>query len=466
MNAGTAKPALCLDNNSRGALPAVPGPGAGPVYVRTGVFTFCNSPRTQEPGPCTGSLAPLSRTISPGGVGGRSSPTEHGCEVLTDRDRFRAAAAAYSNPGSAGAVVVIRPHQGPRICAPPRQDGGLVAQGGVPAAVPGLAGSCCAMLDTPTPESGEVSGPVKGGLSSSARRLYSRVILGLKIPGRYYFITWTSSPQSPPIEKSWDPLRKWLKYKRPGACWCYCFTDEGFGVIHMVLRLGKGEQRLDVKEVRAHWERLHKAKQIRIDHVPESMKNNLAAYIGDQRAKRKLGGEMAWQDDMIRWRWSKGWLPKGFTKEFGRVWHSLQDISLGQREKAVHDWLAVCHQHPEAVMIPPIASSDNDLVYRRIPLVDISPGGIDTTVTAWEVTVPLIEYDRQLRKGMRDLGVSSGPVLVDQDDLIPEGAHTLEKWRVEAVCRCVLDECNEYNDVSERHHLDDTARSAGCVPGD
>lgn len=247
------------------------------------------------------------------------------------------------------------------------------------------------ILDTPTPQSVQV----KNTLSRVSRRLYSRCILGMKIPGRYYFITWTSSPQSPPIEKSWFALRMQLKRTRPGSSWCYCITSEGFGVIHMILRLGKREKRLDVNEVRAHWVRLHKANQIKIKHVPESMKNNLAAYLGDQRGKRKLGGEMAWQDGIVRWRWSRGWLPQGFTRAFGRLWWSLLDISPGLREKAVCDWLNACHLNEAKVKAPPKIVS-KEIIYPEIPEVIIT--GLPD---------PLVEFDEELKKKVKSMKFSA-----------------------------------------------------------
>jgi hypothetical protein len=231
---------------------------------------------------------------------------------------------------------------------PVPQAGGLVAQEGVSSAVPGPAGSRSAMLDIPTPQSGQV---VKRGLTRVSRRLFSRAILGLAIPGRYYFFTWTSSPQSPPIEKSWRALRKWLKRQRPGACWCYVITDEGHGVIHMIIRLGKNEKRLDVRDVRAHWQRLHRATQIRAEYVKEPL--SLAAYFADQRHKRKLSGELAWQDGIVRWRWSKGWLPKGFTRAFGRTFVRLLDLPSLVRELTIKTWLLRCHGDPAQLLHPP-----------------------------------------------------------------------------------------------------------------
>jgi hypothetical protein len=121
----------------------------------------------------------------------------------------------------------------------------------------------------------------------------------------------------------------------------------------MIMRLGKGEQRLDVRKVRAHWMKLHNAVQIKIKYVPESMKNNLAAYLGDQRKLKSLGGEMAWQNGIVRWHWSKGWLPKGFTKAFGRVWCDFMGFPSDVRDNAVKTWLLRCHIDAENVFHPP-----------------------------------------------------------------------------------------------------------------
>ena len=100
---------------------------------------------------------------------------------------------------------------------------------------------------------------MRSSLPRTSRRLYSRVILGLSLPGRYYFITLTSSPKSPHIEIGWRKFKRWLKYHRPESTYCYCLTNEGHGVIHIVLRLGKHEKRIDVKQLRDYWEKKHKA---------------------------------------------------------------------------------------------------------------------------------------------------------------------------------------------------------------
>jgi len=179
--------------------------------------------------------------------------------------------------------------------------------------------------------------------------LFNRMMLGLKIKGRYYFLTLTSSNLYPDCwdlqwrkEKSmyklladWDALRKHLKRQDEGLSWCYCFTDEGYGVIHMVLRRSKSGSRIDVKKLRRFWEKLHGATQIRIERVGDSEK--IAKYISDQRKKKKISGEFAWQETIIRWRWSKGWIPYQYTQTFGRTWVSWMNADEFKREKVIKE---------------------------------------------------------------------------------------------------------------------------------
>jgi len=208
----------------------------------------------------------------------------------------------------------------------------------------------CPMLDTPTPKGEHVVSSVSPRkrahrtFSKMHRRMYSRVLLGLRLPGRYYFITLTSSPASPPLESTWNALRVWLKRYRPGMCWIYCFTLEGHGVIHMVVRLPMRSKNINVKVLRAYWQKLTGATQIRIVRVRESNKEDLADYLVNQKLKKGLGQEFAHQSSITRWHWSKGWLPKGFTKEFGRLWVDWIDAPDYIREWAVGSALAAAHE--------------------------------------------------------------------------------------------------------------------------
>lgn len=212
------------------------------------------------------------------------------------------------------------------------------------------------MLDIPTPQCGQLcDNENQSGkrvfLNSSSRRIFSRALMGVKKPGRYYFITLTSSPQSPSVKKSWDALRKWIKRYRPHSVHFHVFTSEGYGVIHMIIRLGTKEKRIEVRELRHEWVRLHRAVQIKILRVDKH--RDLARYISDQRHKKSLAGEFCWQNLIQGWGYTKGWLPKGFGKAFGRFWWRSRDAENGDREMFLHDWLMRCYQDECEISSPP-----------------------------------------------------------------------------------------------------------------
>jgi len=190
------------------------------------------------------------------------------------------------------------------------------------------------ILDTHTPFTGQSKYEIKYLKSKKCRRIFSQVMLGLHLPGRYYFLTLTSSPESPPIKRSYDALRKQLSRRRPGCSWLHVITEEGFCVIHMVLRLLSHQKNINVRKLRSWWMKVHKAKQIKILRVRNS--KNLANYMSDQRKKRKLGSEMSWQDLIVSWNWSPGWLPKGYTKKFGRLWFDWIDAPDEVKYSVIH----------------------------------------------------------------------------------------------------------------------------------
>jgi len=198
----------------------------------------------------------------------------------------------------------------------------------------------CPMLDTPTPFAQKnvprSNGSIRFLKDRRSRRIYSRVMLGMNLPGRYYFLTLTSSPDSPSIKKSFNKLCMWLKSERPGISHIHVITDEGFGVIHMVFRLPLRSKNIDVRLLRARWKKWHKAKQIVIKRA-QSDHEKLADYMSDQRKMRKLGSEMSWQDSIISWDWSPGWIPKGFTKAFGRLYVDWIDAPEELRKKVIRD---------------------------------------------------------------------------------------------------------------------------------
>lgn len=214
------------------------------------------------------------------------------------------------------------------------------------------------MLDTPPPESNQLTRQdrmTRALLLPSARRFYNRMRLGLILPGRYFFVTWTTATTSEDVERYWPALRQWLHRYRPGATWAYCLTREGkaHGVIHMVIRLQPGQARLEVRDLRAQWQALTGARQLKIRSVRPMHKQGLARYLAEQGRKKRVAGEMAYQPMLKRWRWSQGWLPKGFTKAFGRFFWRTRDLDPSIREQLVREWLLRASKDASQVDTPP-----------------------------------------------------------------------------------------------------------------
>jgi hypothetical protein len=193
----------------------------------------------------------------------------------------------------------------------------------------------------------------------SAGRLWSRSKLGMMVPGDFYWITWTSSPQSPMIKKSWNALQRFLHRYRPEMAWIYCFTNEGYGVIHMIVRLPKGSPRLEIKDLREHWERLHRAIAVIIKEVHNP--KGLSDYLADQEQKRGMAREMHYQPLIERWRMSQGWLPIGFAKAFGRFWQSLGDTQETVRDQVLREWLLDVLEDYENIYKVPSKDSEGNL---------------------------------------------------------------------------------------------------------
>lgn len=205
---------------------------------------------------------------------------------------------------------------------------GLTSQ--APGTMGGLAQGACPMVHTTTPKVAHALHSVGRAFNRRNRKMWSRVIDGLRLPGRCYFLTFTTTPNSPSLPALWNGLRQWLKRSRPGICWLYCFTMEGGlyhkgspGVIHMVIRLHMKQKNLDINEVRAYWKERTGASQLKILRVPESKKEDLADYIANQRNKVRMAREMGYQSAVARWHWSKGWLPKGYGKSKSKLWGKM-----------------------------------------------------------------------------------------------------------------------------------------------
>jgi len=188
----------------------------------------------------------------------------------------------------------------------------------------------------------------------SVGRLFFRSIVGLLLPGDYWFITFTSTPKSPKLEGSWRPLRVWLKRHYPASPYLYCWTDEGHGVIHLIMR---AERRPDINQIRAAWFKIHGAKIVNIKEVYD--KKGLAAYISDQRRRKGMAIEMSSQETIIKWRMSRGWVPKAFMKVAGQFWFrygsNLDDIT---RYELLRDWIIEVYDNYEKLKDMPFIHKD------------------------------------------------------------------------------------------------------------
>lgn len=171
-------------------------------------------------------------------------------------------------------------------------------------------------------------------LTKSSKKLFGRLRAGLLVPGRYVFLTLTSSLESPPdIVHSWGLLQKRMKRVQPfERVVARTREGRGSGVLHIVIRADKY---FDIVWLRAQWTEIHKARQMNIQEIQSS--DRLARYVADQRHKRynRITAEFAWQDDLVSWKASNGWLPKGFHKGFPTLWASIKGLESQERDERV-----------------------------------------------------------------------------------------------------------------------------------
>ena len=246
-----------------------------------------------------------------------------------------------ASPGPAKASSWLFPDPG----LPPTRRGREAAPGGG------------AMLDPPTHCSDTVStGNVCWFPRRSVRQgtVWSRVYLGMALPGRYYWLTLTSSAVSPPIKRTWPALLRWLHHHASGAELIRVLTDEGFGVAHVVVRLKRTQKNIDVRALRSWWQVHHKATQIKI--VPVRLKRDaLIRYISEQ-SKKGLSSEMAGQVHVTSFGRTRRWLPVGFLTVFSRFWfcNASKGIPSNVLSLIVADWCRVCHQAGSIVEPPTV----------------------------------------------------------------------------------------------------------------
>ena len=220
-----------------------------------------------------------------------------------------------------------------------------------------------AILDPPT----HCLNTVSTGKSWRQGTIWSRVYLGMALPGRYHWLTLTSSPESPPIKRDWPELLRWLHRFNPGIELIRVITDEGHGVAHIVTRLKRNQKNIDVVALRAWWEDHHRATQIKI--VPVRLKKDaLIRYISEQ-ARKGLSSEMAGQVHVISFGRTRHWIPYGFCVVFSRFWyrHSLVGVPPAALSLVVADWVRACHREgsivepPEVIWTPETISEPSDV---------------------------------------------------------------------------------------------------------
>lgn len=153
------------------------------------------------------------------------------------------------------------------------------------------------------------------------RRIWGNVNIGLSLPGTYYFLTLTSSPQSPDsITHSWDLLLKRLHRRGYKFDYYGVRTNEGHGVLHVVIRIRKGQMRLKIDEIRRMWVELHAAPQMRIEKIRK--KTEMSNYMTqpDCRARAPISWEMSKQNHIISTFRSRWWLGPGWRQVSKPIW--------------------------------------------------------------------------------------------------------------------------------------------------
>jgi hypothetical protein len=113
-------------------------------------------------------------------------------------------------------------------------------------------------------------------------------------------------------------------------------TDEGYGVIHMIVRLPKGSPRIEIAVLDGYWVKIHAAHCL-IKKVFSP--RGLANYVSDQRRRKGMSVEMSSQEQITQWRMSKGWVPRAFMVAFGRYWSDTSELPENVRIDVVNQWL-------------------------------------------------------------------------------------------------------------------------------
>jgi hypothetical protein len=168
--------------------------------------------------------------------------------------------------------------------------------------------------------------------SRQRARLFHRLVTGMYYHKKeeFRFLTVTSSPDSPDIRKSWNNFVKQVRNNFGKFEYVAIFTDEGYGVIHVVF-VGTY---IPFEWIQERWKKIHGAFHVNIQKIrPYSNKRHRKGMWWTYRAKSHdkvyfppglasyvLNQYLADQNAIRSINWSRGWVYPGFVKD----WESIK----------------------------------------------------------------------------------------------------------------------------------------------
>jgi hypothetical protein len=195
------------------------------------------------------------------------------------------------------------------------------------------------------------------------KTIYSRSISGMMIPGDFWFLTLTSSRESwRDIKHSWrDFYRKWFRKNYPNEC-VYAIVNEGYenkGVVHAIVRFADKEcKKPNEDQVSVNWNYYHRA--YIVDFGPVKHFDKTANYMVQRH--NKTAEELYRQPSLRSWRYTRGWVPVGFGKGFGRLWYyTLMRLpNNSERGRIIRDFVLACRRNPDNLKFAPYLVNRND----------------------------------------------------------------------------------------------------------
>jgi hypothetical protein len=205
-------------------------------------------------------------------------------------------------------------------------------------------GSACPLLDPLLPKSEYVKSFFERRRLPVQRKVHSRISWGLVLPGRYTFATFTNVGKGKQQLANFRKIKWWLKRHYPGIAGCRVFTDEGGGVVHIVLRQGMRQKRIDKTELDLYLVETAGCGFCDLKRVYN--KKGLADYLANQRVKNGLAKEMSRQTQMTKYNYFGEWLPRGWLSKFGRAWYKTMGMSREDRRVWFTKWLYDYQKNP------------------------------------------------------------------------------------------------------------------------